>query len=126
VSEFAGRVATEIVRADQATFEQGPESAAMGFQTSDLRTICQKLLLFSGVSGVWLLGGPTDRDGIIYVTVRGFDAEAHANRLAVISEIEHYLADHRASMDEARFIFDYAVLVDDPELGDPHIPVDSA
>jgi len=96
--------------------------ADMGFQTDDLRPFCLDLSRLPGVSGTWLLRGPSDRDGMVYVTVRGFDVEAHARRLNVIRTVERYRTQHRDAMVESDFIFDYAVLVDDSDLGEPHIP----
>lgn len=94
----------------------------MGFQTSDLRPFCHRLLTLAGVTGVWLLRGPSDRDGMIYVTVAGFNPEAHQRRLNAIREVERYRMDKREAMVASEFIFDYAVLVDDSDLGEPHIP----
>jgi hypothetical protein len=94
----------------------------MGYQVSDLRPFCRDLLALPGVSGVWLLHGASDRDGIVYVAVKGFDADAHERRIGVIRTIERYRATYREAMQESSFVFDYAVLVDDLELGEPHIP----
>ncbi len=95
----------------------------MGFQVGDLRDFCRKLLKFQGVTGVWLLSGPSDQDGLLYITVAGFGGEAfHANRMAVYRAAEDFLAEHREEMTESAFIFDYFVLADDPELGAPGIP----
>ena len=95
----------------------------MGFQVGDLRDFCRKLLGFQGVTGVWLLSGPSDRDGLVYVTVAGFGGEEfHSNRMRVYGAVEDFLAERRDDMKESAFVFDYFVLADAPDLGEPGIP----
>jgi hypothetical protein len=99
----------------------GREGRTMGFQSADAADLGRALLHMDGVSGVWLLS-PTDRDLLMWVTVRGFDESAALRRQAVYDRVESFLDRHMEDIRASDFVFDYFVLVDDDELGEAQIP----
>lgn len=92
----------------------------MGFQSADVKEFARNLLCLEGVTGVWTLT-PTEREAFLWITVEGFDEIAVLHRRGVYERAETFYDEHRDQMGDD-FTFDYHVLVDDPELGDPHIP----
>lgn len=95
----------------------------MGFQTSDLRSVCQELARLPLVSGVYLAGrAGKDDEGSVYVTVRGWGEEAHNARLAATKLLVQFRENHRADMEYSAFVFNYHVMVDDEAIEEPLIP----
>jgi hypothetical protein len=94
----------------------------MGFQPSDLNDFARSLLQHPGVTEVWKLASLDDRSATLWVLVRGFDAQAFENRLAVRRHIEHFIEEHQPAIRASEFVFSYYVEVDDEGLAAPQIP----
>lgn len=92
----------------------------MGFQSSDVSSFARSLFELEGVTGVWALT-PNEHEAYLWITVEGFDEPAVLHRRGVYERLERFYDDHRDQMGD-EFSFDYHVLVDDPDLGEPHIP----
>ena len=92
----------------------------MGLGAADVVTFGQDLLELAGVSGVWA-HVPSDREAVLWVTVRGFDAQAAIDRAAVYRAVEGFIDEHRGEMPRD-LMLDYFVLVDDDEVGEAQIP----
>jgi hypothetical protein len=92
----------------------------MGFRSSEISSFATSLLELEGVTGVWILT-PNEREAYLWVTVEGFDEPAVLHRRGVYDRVEAFYDEHRDQM-SADFAFDYHVLVDDPDLDEPHVP----
>ena len=92
----------------------------MGLQARDVVSFGRSLLDLRGVTGVWALA-PSQREAVLWVTVRGFDEQGALDRAGVYNVIERYIDDHRGQMPND-LMLDYFVLVDDEDLGEVQIP----
>ena len=58
----------------------------------------------------------------MWVAVRGLDDAGYEARLAVREAVEGFLHRHDFDMKLSRFVFDYHVVIEQPELGELQIP----
>lgn len=93
----------------------------MGFQSADVFSLGRELLVMEGVSGVWVLA-PSDHEATAWITVKGFDDRGALDRQSVYRTVERFLDERAEDLGATRFAFDYFVLVDDDDLGEPQIP----
>lgn len=114
----------ERARTTDRTGMRREEGEAMGLGASEVVAFATGLNDLEGVTGVWSLC-PSEREVVLWVTVRGFDEKAALNRAGVYGAIEGFITEHRAQM-PADLMLDYFVLVDDAELGEPQIPATAA
>ncbi len=94
----------------------------MGFQPADVLPLAHAVLKMPGVSGVWMAVAPDDRGCAMWVAVEGLDDDGYRARMAVRDAVESFLQEHGFDMKFSRFVFDYHVVIEQPELGELQIP----
>lgn len=98
----------------------------MGFRApDDVTSLGHHLLELPKVTGVFVLSR-NDHDATMWVTVLGFDPEGALARRRVYEIVETFIANRRADIKAGNVAFDYFVLVDDDEVGEPQVPPEAA